>query len=127
MRRKPVSRDEVRIFSDHRWNREMSITTAPIDAVRVDGYGGGDPNSAALGPAVARAWRADTGHVRNGARAVPTMRPEILARPPQPRPLLLRPLRRHRSGPTYADLSDAETLRGAADALAAFPGGGVIP
>jgi hypothetical protein len=50
-----------------------------------------------MGPAVARAWRADTGHVRNGARAVPTMRAEILARPPQPRPLLLRPLRRPRS------------------------------
>jgi hypothetical protein len=50
-----------------------------------------------MGPAVARAWRADTGHVRNGARAVPTVRAEILARPPQPRPLLLRPLRRPRS------------------------------
>jgi hypothetical protein len=57
----------------------------------------GPSDSAAMGPAVARAWRADTGHVRNGARAVPTMRPEILARPPQPRPLLLRPLRRPRS------------------------------
>jgi hypothetical protein len=44
MRRKPVSRDEVRIFSDHRWYPSTpSITTAPIDAVRATEYSWGHP------------------------------------------------------------------------------------
>ena len=95
---KPVSRDEVRIFSDHRWNREMGITTG-ADRCRPRGMG------AAGRCRIRRLWdpllrelgEPTLGHVRNGARAVPTVRAEILARPPQPRPLLLRPLRRPRS------------------------------
>ena len=43
MLRKPVRLDEIRTFSDHRRNRSVNITTAPVDAVRVDGYGGGAP------------------------------------------------------------------------------------
>jgi hypothetical protein len=39
MRRKPVRCDEIRIFRNHRWQREMSITTAPVDAVRASRYG----------------------------------------------------------------------------------------
>ena len=96
MRRKPVSRDEVRIFSDHRWNREMSITTAPIDAVRVDGYGGGDPIGG-YGTRCCASLASRTGQLCYGVQAVPPMRAEILARRSDQRRVLLRPLRRPRS------------------------------